>query len=115
MYKDFFPPIEGGVRPPTPVVGVITTRERVRPEAVMATCRRYGAVSNHDGETFWVVFEDEPKRAWDFGERGLRSSVDTDGYIKCDSYKAGAERTHPDDGSEEIPSFLASVGNFDVE
>src|SRR3989344_4231480 len=65
MYKDFFPPLPIGIVSPTPVVAVITRNERVRPEAVIAVCHKYGATSQQsEGLCFWVVFEDEPRRAW---------------------------------------------------
>lgn len=107
MYKDFFPPIEGGIKPPTPVVAVITRNERVRPEAVIAVCHNYGATSKQsEGLCFWVVYEDEPRRAWSFTEKGLRSSVDKDGYIKCNSYDPSDKR----DRGEEVPDYLMGVG-----
>jgi hypothetical protein len=87
MYKDYFPPLEGGVEAPTPFVAVVTVNERVRPEAIMAVCEQYGATSQQsEGKCFWLVFEDEPRRPWPFTEKGLRASVDPDGYIKCHSY-----------------------------
>lgn len=106
MYKDFFPPLEGGLTAPTPVVAVVTINERVRPEAVISVCRRYGATSQQsEGECFWVVFEDEPKRAWPMTEACLRSSVDSEGYIKCKTYDADAGR----DPIEEVPGYLFGV------
>ena len=107
MYKDFFPPLENGITAPTPVVAVITTNERVRPEAVISVCHKYGATSQQsEGVCFWVVYEDEPRRAWSFTEKGLRSSVDKEGYIKCDSYEPNEKRPR----DEEVPSYLLGVG-----
>ena len=78
MYKDFFPPLPMGVVSPTPVVAVITRNERVRPEAVISVCHRYGATGQQsEGLCFWVVFEDEPRRAWPMTEACVRSSVCT--------------------------------------
>ena len=106
MYKDFFPPLEGGLMAPTPVVAVITTNERVRPNAVISVCRKYGATSQQsEGECFWIVFEDEPRRAWPMTEACLRSSVDADGYIKCQGYKEDPNR----EPVEEVPSYLLGV------
>ena len=108
MYKDFFPPIEGGVTPPTPVVAVVTRNERVRPEAVIRVCHGYGATSyQSEGLCFWVVFEDEPRRAWSFTETGLRSSVDDDGYIKCHSWTPNQRSGHV---MQEVPDYLLGVG-----
>jgi len=107
MYKDFFPPIEGGITPPTPVVAVITRNERVRPEAVMAVCHRYGATSEQsEGLCFWLVYEDEPRHAWSCTEIGLRLSVDKDGYIKCGSYNPDEKRVPP----KEVEDYLVGVG-----
>jgi hypothetical protein len=107
MYKDFFPPLERGLVAPTPVVAVITRNERVRPEAVIAVCRRYGATSQQsEGECFWVVFEDEPRRAWPMTEACVRSSVGKDGYIKCESYAPHEKREHV----EKVPNYLMGVG-----
>lgn len=107
MYKDFFPPLERGLTAPTPVVAVVTRNERVRPEAVISVCRRYGATSQQsEGLCFWVVFEDEPRRAWPMTEACVRSSVDKDGYIKCESYDPSDKR----DRGEEVPDYLMGVG-----
>ena len=107
MYKDFFPPLEGGITAPTPVVAVITRNERVRPEAVIAVCHKYGATSQQsEGLCFWVVFEDEPRRAWPMTEACVRNSVDKDGYIKCESYDPTDKR----DRGEEVPDYLLGVG-----
>jgi hypothetical protein len=106
MYKDFFPPLEGGMTAPTPVVAVITINERVRPEAVISVCHRYGATSQQsEGECFWIVFEDEPRRAWPMTEACLRSSVDADGYIKCKTHDPDAGRGPV----EEVPNYLLGV------
>jgi hypothetical protein len=115
MYKDFFPPLEGGLTPPTPVVAVITRNERVRPEAVIRVCHSFGATSHQsEGLCFWVVFEDEPKRAWPMTEACVRSSVDKDGYIKCDSWKPHQRSGHVVEEEllvvEEPPSYLFGVG-----
>ena len=107
MYKDFFPPLEKGIIAPTPVVAVITRNERVRPEAVIFVCHRYGATSQQsEGLCFWVVFEDEPRRAWPFTKRGLDRSVDEDGYIKCESYDPSDKR----DRGKEVEDYLIGVG-----
>ncbi len=107
MYKDFFSPLTGGVVSPTPVVAVLTRNERVRPEAVMAVCHRYGATSQQtEGLCFWIVFEDDPRQAWPMTEGCIRSSVDGDGYIKCEGYKQDDER----EPVEEVPDYLLGVG-----
>ena len=107
MYKDFFPPLEGGITAPTPVVAVITRNERVRPEAVIAVCHKYGATSQQsEGLCFWVVFEDEPRRAWPMTEACVRNSADKDGYIKCVSYAPNDKRER----IVEVPEYLLGVG-----
>lgn len=107
MYKDFFPPLPIGIVPPTLVVAVITRNERVRPEAVISVCRRYGATSEQsEGECFWVVFEDDPRRPVPMTEACVRSSVDQDGYIKCESYDPTDKR----DRGEVVPDYLLGVG-----
>lgn len=103
MYRDYFPPLERGFTPPCKFVAVVTTNERVRPEAILAVCERYGATSiQSEGKCFWIVYEDEPKRAWPFTEKALRCSVDSDGYIKCDSY-ARDDARKPD---VETPNYM---------
>lgn len=112
MYKDFFPPLPTGIRPPTPVVAVITRNERVRPEAVISVCHRYGATSQQsEGLCFWVVYEDNPKRAVPFTREGLRASVDEHGYIKCESYDPTDKR----DRGKEVEDYLLGVGNWTSE
>ena len=107
MYKDFFPPLPIGIVSPTPVVAVITRNERVRPEAVIAVCHKYGATSQQsEGLCFWVVFEDEPHRAWPMTEACVRNSADKDGNIKCESYDPTDKR----DRGEEVPDYLLGVG-----
>lgn len=107
MYKDFFPPLEGGMTAPTPVVAVITRNERVRPEAVISVCHKYGATSQQsEGLCFWIVFEDEPRRAWPMTEVCLRNSVDKHGYIKCASYDPADKH----DRGKEIENYLIGVG-----
>lgn len=44
-------------------------------DEVIEVARSEGAVSNRDGETFWIVFADEPRRVWDFTERSLRREM----------------------------------------
>jgi len=44
-------------------------------EVVILEARSEGATSvdGDGGEIFWIVFPDEPNRAWDFTERALRA------------------------------------------
>lgn len=44
-------------------------------DEVIETARDEGAVSARDGETFWIVFAEEPRRVWDFTERCLRREM----------------------------------------
>lgn len=104
MYKDYFPPLEGYVDAPCSFVAVITRNERVRPEAVVAVCERYGAASQQtEGKCYWIVYEDEPRRAWPFTQEALRASVDAEGYIKCDSYAPDPSRRKP----VEVPDYMS--------
>lgn len=106
MYKDFFPPVSA--LPPVPVVAVITRNERVTPAELIDACHRYGATQQDEyGERYWVVFEDDPKRPWDFTEKSLRASADQEGYLKCDSYNPDEDRILPD----ETPDYLWGVGH----
>lgn len=86
MYKDFFPDANG----PVEHVAVVTRNERVRPEAVIACCKSFGAVSEQsEGTCFWIVFEDEPGRAWPFTQEGLRTeAAGNNGYVQCQSFRA---------------------------
>jgi hypothetical protein len=105
MYKDFFPPLEGGITPPATAVVVMQHDERVRPEAVIAACHRHGALSRQsEGLCFWIVFEDNPRRARPFTEEGLRSSVDEEGYIS-----ASCDPENTSDRGEELPSYANNV------
>lgn len=104
MYKDYFPSLEGGVEPPCTFIAVITRNERVRPEAVLSVCERYGATSQQsEGKCYWVLFADEPKRPWPFTESALRAEADKDGYLKCDSYEPVSK---PMRLMEEDPSYM---------
>jgi hypothetical protein len=107
MYKDYFTPLEGGVKPPCTFIAVITKNERVRPNAVLTTCERYGATSEQsEGKCYWILFEDEPRRPWSFTEEALRLSTDEDGYIKCDSYDPKRKETRSKEELAETPFYM---------
>ena len=44
-------------------------------DQVIEFARSWEATSHHDGEIFWIVFADEPRRLWDMTESALRSSL----------------------------------------
>lgn len=49
--------------------------EDVNSDEVIETARDEGATSINDGEIFWIVFQNEPRRVWDFTERCLRQEL----------------------------------------
>jgi hypothetical protein len=44
-------------------------------DEVIEIARAEGAVKPRDGEIFWIVFQDSPRRVWDFTERCLRQEL----------------------------------------
>ncbi len=41
-------------------------------EKIIEMAHNEGAVTKNDGEIFWIVFSNEPRRVWDFTEKSLR-------------------------------------------
>lgn len=77
MYGDHAPV----ANPPCEQVLVLTeddirnyTAEEIIEEAY-AVDAVTGDDGDDDGETFWIVFENEPRRLWDFTEKSLRSTI----------------------------------------
>lgn len=101
MYKDFFP----GRDAPCRFIAVITQNERLRPQAILAVCERYEAVSEQtEGKCYWVLFADEPRRPWPFTESALLASVNKQGYIQCEKYDP--KYVINPDLECEVPSYM---------
>tara|TARA_Y100001970_G_C14152463_1_gene813534 strand:+ start:1068 stop:1355 length:288 start_codon:yes stop_codon:yes gene_type:complete len=63
--------------PNTPSKKVVVVGGKKDVDKVIRLARQNGATTrDYDGnEVFWIVFEDKPKRIWDFTERALRKSI----------------------------------------
>jgi hypothetical protein len=70
MYGDYSPePNRGTER-------ILVVEGGEDPDEVIAEARSVGATSwQGDDEIFWIVFEDDPHRLWDFTKRCLRDSL----------------------------------------
>ena len=72
MYQDD-PPVPNAK---TRIVIVIEKGDSSRPDEVISFARDIGATTHDDGEdVFWVVFDNEPRRLWDFSEAILRADL----------------------------------------